>query len=50
MCPECGRTWGQEHARDCVLAPVVRYEDWLRELRASRPEDYWGKYVELDHQ
>lgn len=45
LCAECARAFGQEHAADCVLRPVLRYEDWLRELRASRPEDYWAKYV-----
>lgn len=45
-CPECGAGWAQDHAPDCALRPVLRYEDYLRELRASRPEDYWGKYVE----
>lgn len=45
LCPECGRGCGQDHARDCVLRPMPRYEDWLRELRAERVEDYWGKWV-----
>jgi hypothetical protein len=46
LCPECARAWGHDHAPECVLRPVPRYADWLRELRASHPEDYWGKYVE----
>ncbi len=45
-CPECARAWGADHARECVLRPVPRYEDFLREMKACRPEDYWGKYVE----
>jgi len=38
-CPECGQS--ADHADDCVLRPVQRYEDYLRELKANRPEEYW---------
>lgn len=38
-CPECGEDGG--HAKDCVLRPVQRYEDYLRDLKANRPEEYW---------
>jgi hypothetical protein len=43
VCPECEHAG--THAQDCVLRPMHRYEDYLRDFRAYRPEEYWGKYA-----
>lgn len=34
VCPECDAPPGGAHAPDCVLRPVLRYEDYLREQYA----------------
>lgn len=52
-CIECDRPLSRNHAPDCVLRPVVRYEDYLRDLRANNPARYWGgaeEYLTEDHQ
>lgn len=45
QCPECNRGYAENHAADCVLRAVLTYEEYLRYLRADRPEEYWGRYA-----
>lgn len=48
VCPECNAPPGSAHAMDCVMRPVVWYQEHLRERYARRdPEVYriGGEFV-----